>query len=66
MSQGSSTHTYAGPGLPTFLTVLFVALKLTGVITWPWIWVLAPLWIGFGVGLLALAVILIIVVALDR
>ena len=27
------------------LTVLFIALKLCGVITWSWIWVLAPLWI---------------------
>lgn len=28
------------------LTVLFIALKLCGVITWPWTWVLAPLWIS--------------------
>jgi fatty acid desaturase len=27
------------------LTLLFIALKLTGYITWSWWWVLAPLWI---------------------
>lgn len=26
------------------LTVLFVALKLTGFIGWSWVWVLAPFW----------------------
>lgn len=29
------------------LTIVFIALKLTGYIDWSWIWVLAPLWIGF-------------------
>ena len=25
--------------------MLFVGLKLTGFINWPWVWVLAPFWI---------------------
>jgi len=28
------------------LTLLFIALKLTGEITWSWWWVLAPIWIS--------------------
>lgn len=28
------------------LSVIFVALRLCGVIAWPWIWVLLPVWIG--------------------
>ena len=28
------------------ITVVFVVLKLTGVIDWSWWWVLSPLWIG--------------------
>lgn len=44
--------TYAGPGLATLLTVLFVGLKLTGHIDWSWAWVLSPLWIALGIGLL--------------
>lgn len=30
----------------TLLTILFIGLKLTGVITWSWLWVLSPLWIS--------------------
>ena len=39
------------------LTVVFIALKLTGDITWSWWWVLAPLW-----GTWALAAILVFLV----
>jgi len=28
------------------LTIAFVVLKLTGVISWSWLWVLSPLWLG--------------------
>lgn len=35
----------SGIGLPGILTVLFIALKLCGVIDWSWVWVLSPLWI---------------------
>lgn len=31
-------------GFYGFLTLLFVGLKLAGVIHWSWWWVLAPLW----------------------
>lgn len=30
------------------LTILFVALKLTGVISWPWLWVWSPLLISYA------------------
>lgn len=33
-------------GICTALTILFVALKLIGVISWAWVWVLSPFWIG--------------------
>ncbi len=32
-------------GFPGLLGVLFIGLKLGGVIDWPWLWVLSPLWI---------------------
>jgi hypothetical protein len=35
------------------LTLLFVGLKLGGVIGWSWWWVFAPLWLPF-VGLIVL------------
>ena len=29
------------------VAIIYIALKLTGVITWSWLWVLAPIWITF-------------------
>lgn len=47
------------------LTVLFIALKLCGVITWPWVWVLAPLWIcALAAG--AVFVIAVLIIARKR
>ena len=34
-----------GPNAVTLLTLLFVALKLSGHIDWSWWWVLSPVWI---------------------
>lgn len=51
MSNNTSTSS-GGIGFPGLLTVLFIGLKLTGHITWPWVWVLSPLWIS---ALLAIA-----------
>ena len=38
------------------LALVFIVLKLVGVITWSWLWVLAPIWIP------AVILILLIVV----
>lgn len=32
-------------GLTGVLTVVFVVLKLCGLINWSWVWVLSPFWI---------------------
>ena len=44
-----------GTSLPTLLTVLFVALKLCGVIDWSWWWVLSPIPITLGIALVVFA-----------
>ncbi len=49
-------------GIPTILLVVFIVLKLTGVITWSWWWVLSPLWISFS--LVVVAVLVFILAAL--
>lgn len=33
-------------GLCDTLFIVFLILKLTGVINWSWLWVTSPLWIG--------------------
>lgn len=55
----SSNSSSSGIGFPGLLTVLFIGLKLTGHITWPWVWVLSPLWISALIFLAIIAVILI-------
>jgi len=43
------------------LTIVFIVLKLKGVIAWSWLWVLSPLWICVVVGVIAFIVGLIII-----
>lgn len=49
-----------GIGFAGMLTILFIALKLTGNITWSWLWVLSPLWISFGIAIGLIIIVLII------
>ena len=49
-------------GFTGLLTILFIGLKLTGHITWPWVWVLSPIWISILVVLAILAIILLLAV----
>jgi len=48
-----------GIGFVGLLTVVFIVLKLTGVISWPWLWVLAPLWGGLALSLVVLVLVLV-------
>lgn len=45
-------------GICSVLGLIFVTLKLTGVIAWSWLWVLLPFW-----GPVVLAVILVFLAA---
>ena len=58
--MSSSSSSSGGIGFSGLLTVLFVGLKLTGHITWPWLWVLSPIWIS---ALIAIAIITILLIA---
>lgn len=49
-----------GIGFCGLLTILFIALKLTGYIAWPWLWVLAPLWIPLALWLVGLLIFIVI------
>lgn len=42
------------------LTIVFITLKLMGVIDWHWAWVLSPLWLPF-VGAFAILIVIVIV-----
>lgn len=47
--MSSNTSSNGGLGFSGLLTVLFIGLKLTGHINWPWVWVLAPSWIPLAI-----------------
>lgn len=50
----SNNNGNGGIGVFGLLGVLFVGLKLGGVISWSWLWVLAPFWGGFALYLIVL------------
>ena len=62
MSDNKSTSS-SGIGFFGLLAILFIALKLTGVITWSWLWVLAPIWIPFVIAVFVLIIVGIVVIA---
>lgn len=46
--NNNNHYSSGGMSLVGVLTVIFVVLKLVGVISWSWVWVLSPLWISLG------------------
>ena len=48
-----------GLGIVSVLTIIFIVLKLLGVIRWSWIWVLSPIWISAVIVVAVFSVILI-------
>ena len=58
----SSSKSSGGLGLCSVLTIVFIVLKLVGVINWSWLWVLSPLWIE----IIIVIVLLTIIALLDR
>ena len=50
----ASSNTSGGIGVPGFLLVVFITLKLCHVIDWSWWWVLSPALIPLALALLVL------------
>ena len=66
MKRRESTSVTTGLGFADVLTIVFIVLKLTGVINWSWWWVLSPVWIGVIIIAVVLAVLFIVTVASER
>ena len=45
-SSNNNTTVSGGIGFSGLLTIVFIVLKLCGVINWSWIWVFSPMWIS--------------------
>ena len=52
----------SGLGLASVLTIIFVILKLVGVITWSWWWVFSPVLIDIGLTIIVLVIYVIYIV----
>lgn len=48
--KSSSSSSSSGIGFVGLLAIVFIALKLVGILDWSWWWVLSPIWIGAIVG----------------
>ena len=63
MAENSSSS--EGVGFFGLMFLIFMTLKLTGVIDWSWWWVTSPLWGGFAL-IFIVIMIVVVVKALDR
>lgn len=58
--ENKNGNSSGGIGFFGVLTIVFIVLKLCGVINWSWLWVLSPIWIGFVVFMVFLLIVILI------
>jgi hypothetical protein len=65
--ETTATNT-ATPAFPIagLLGLIFITLKLVGVISWSWWWVLAPFWIPFALMILIMIIVLLVILWKDK
>lgn len=63
--KNNNYYTTGGITFIDVLQIVFIVLKLCGVIKWSWWLVLMPLWISSGIAII-LIIILVICVYLDK
>ena len=59
------TEAKVGLGFSEALTILFVALKLCGVINWSWLWVVSPIWVTL-LFVLFISVVIVVLGSIGR
>ena len=64
--SSNSTAASGSIGFSGLLTIAFIVLKLTNVITWSWWWVLSPLWISAALVILVFIIIFGVLAWLSR
>lgn len=62
VSHGGS----GGIGFVGLLQIVFIVLKLCGVIDWTWLWVLAPAWISTSATVAGVVIVLIVTAIANR
>ena len=56
MSKNKKSKGGRSMSIGTIIGIIFIVLKLVGLIEWSWVWVLSPFWIGAIITILALIV----------
>jgi len=64
MAEGNSSS--SGTSIIGLLGVVFITLKLCGVIDWSWWWVTAPFWLGIPICVLVFIIMVAIITAIAR
>lgn len=59
MANNNKNVASGGIGFCEVLAIVFIVLKLVGVITWSWWWVLSPIWIPLAIALVIAVIALI-------
>jgi hypothetical protein len=65
-NENKTAVSVGGFGLGTLLTIVFLVLKLCGVIDWAWIFVFLPIIISVGLTILLCVVFVIIAIVLYK
>jgi hypothetical protein len=55
-----------GIGFAGLLTIVFIVLKLTKVITWSWWWVTCPLWLPWAIAIVVAVIFFIYLLIKER
>lgn len=55
-----NNYNTGGIGFVGLLQIVFITLKLLGVISWSWVWVLSPTWISIIITIIILLVVYVI------
>ena len=63
MANSSSSSSIGVLGL---LGVVFITLKLTGVIDWSWWWVTCPFWGGIALVCVILGITVLVLIAVEK
>lgn len=59
MKDNNNNYTTGGITAIDVLQIVFIVLKLCGVIKWSWWLVLMPIWISLGIGVILIIILVI-------
>jgi hypothetical protein len=59
-------NTSSGMGIGMILFIVFLVLKLTGVINWSWWWVTSPLWIPLAAAAVIIGILGVIAIIIEK